>query len=291
MTNLSKLLLFSILIFLPARSTLAPSPPDKTSYRSGNVEITPLKHGLLRSHYGHEIRMKREGKRIKAKYFASGNVYSKYQSWKKNRDIIMVCAGAFSDYSMPTGLTVDNGVVVNKLLNESMDALVIVYATGGVVVSDLDNRYLNVTMDGFSQQLDLRNSRDLKTFLHWAEDENATVFQTQLLAFKEELQINVYKARTELANRRFLVLAKDYFGSLYHILVNIEDQVYLGPASQDTFDYLTDICRMEVIGMINLDTGMYDILELYDDYGHKIPNPSGPERVSKATNLVTYYYE
>ena len=39
----------------------------------------------------------------------------------------------------PVGLTIDNGNIVNGALT-NMDGLVIVYATGGVVVSNLEEK-------------------------------------------------------------------------------------------------------------------------------------------------------
>lgn len=273
--------------------TKLPPLPAISSYRNGFVQVTQLMsgQGSSKKHFGHEIRMNRKDGRIKAKYFASGNAYAKYAQWKRGKDIVLVCAGAFSDYSRPTGLTVDNGVIVNRKLDESMDALVVVYATGGMVVSDLDNRFLQINIDGKNKQLDLRDAFDLRTFLEWAKTQKATVFQTQLLAFKSELQIDEMAARTELASRRFLVLGQDQFGDLYHTIVNINESVYLGPASKDVFYYMEEIKQTDVIGMINLDTGMYDIMEFYNDAGSKVPSLHGEENVSKATNLVAYYYE
>ena len=57
------------------------------------------------------------GYSIKVKYFAS-NAYNRYQNWQYGKKVLLICSGAFSNSwssdAIPIGLTVDNGTVVNR---------------------------------------------------------------------------------------------------------------------------------------------------------------------------------
>lgn len=263
------------------------------SFHNGDIRIFNLKEG--HNTIGHTIWLNRKSGKVKAKYFAhkdlhtSKSVYQKYSGWKGEKDILMVCSGAFTtkDYATPLGLTVDNGKIVNRSINQDMDGLVIVYGTGGIVVSDMDEG--NLYLGSLKKRIDPRNFMDKQTLISWAEKEEATIFQTQLLAYKNSLRIPSHAPKEE-AERRLLVLAINPDGEVEHIIFNIRREVYLYDISQMVFNYLK-AKNMNIVAMLNLDTGMYNILEVYDDDGDRESNVKGKENVSKATNLLTYYYE
>lgn len=263
------------------------------SFHNGDIRIYNLKNGHRT--IGHSIWLNRKSGHVKAKYFAhkdlhtSKSVYQKYSSWKSGKDIMLVCSGAFTtkDYTTPLGLTVDNGKIVNRNINKDMDGLVIVYATGGIVVSDIDEG--NLYLGSLNKRIDARDFRDKQTLISWAEKEEATIFQTQLLAYKNNLRIPSHAPREE-AERRLLVLGIDPQGDVQHIIFNIESEVYLYNISEMVFNYLK-AKNMNIVAMLNLDTGMYNILEVYDDDGDQEDDVEGKKDVRDATNLLTYYYE
>lgn len=263
------------------------------SYHNGDIRIFSLKKD--HSNIGHTIWLNRKSGKVKAKYFAhkdlhtSKSVYQKYSGWKGAKEILLVCSGAFTtkDYSTPLGLTVDNGKIVNRNINKDMDGLVIVYATGGIVVSDIDEG--NLYLGSLNKRIDPRNFMDKQTLISWAEKEEATIFQTQLLAYKNNLRIPSHAPKEE-AERRLLVLAINPENEVEHIIFNIRREFYLYNISELVFNYLK-AKNMNIVAMLNLDTGMYNILEVYDDDGDRENNVKGKENVSKATNLLTYYYE
>lgn len=245
--------------------------------------------------YGQSVWLYRKSGKVKAKYFAhkdyseDQSVFDRYSNWKGDADqIIMVCSGAFTsqDYSKPVGLTVDNGRIVNRKVEESMDGLVIVYATGGIVVSDIDEG--NLYLQSLNRKVDLRDSRDKFDLLSWAESEDATIFQTQLLVYKNQLRID-REGRKERAARRLLVLGQDKHGDVVHIVFNVEEDVYLYDIAHEVLSYL-QTNKVNVIGMLNLDTGMYNIMEVYKEDGYQLSYVEGDEPVRKATNLLSYYY-
>jgi hypothetical protein len=255
-------------------------------YRNNSVAVTPLASGLMP--YGHEIEFKRKSGRIKAKYFAT-NAVSNYTQWRPYNDVVLVCSGAFTnDYETPMGITIDGGKLVNKLVDTKMDGLVVVYPNGGIAISNLEDG--NLRYGSPEIVADLRSYRDLQGFINWAAQEKATVFQTQLLAFDNELKLDVNKARTSAAQRRLLVIAKNPMGEVLHLIYNITTPEYLGDAASNVLRYATLERGLTVVGMLNLDTGAEDILEVYNDYGFKVTEPAGPVPVANAVNLVAWTY-
>lgn len=252
--------------------------------------------------FGYAMWMNRKGGKVNAKYFArktdNQSVYQRFNEWKRGKNIVMACSGAFSsemkgksqDKWIPVGLTVDNGVVVNRKIEENkMDGLVIVYATGGIVVTDIDNPVLNITyQDGRKYTINARNDR--ARLLDWAESEGATIFQTHLLAYDNKLKMN-RTARVEKRMRRTLVLAKDSSGNLFHMIFYFKNKVYMYDLGRDLLQYLRDDKGMDVVGILNLDTGMYNVQEVWDDKGNNKSDLKGDTQISSASNLVVYHYK
>ena len=258
----------------------------KTFY-NGNVTVNKLfnEDDLM----GYAIWLKRSSEKVKAKYFACGEANKRYEEWKSKRKIVMACSGAFTtnDYGspMPVGLTVDNGLVVNKNLNEEMDGLVIVYGTGGIVVSDIEKGDLH--LKSINKSVDIRESWDRYELTKWAEKEEATIFQTQLLAYDNNLRLEVNKARKDSRERRILVLVKDKKNTLFHVVFDIHDGVYLGEIAEGILNYFKGK-DCYVAAMLNLDTGWYNLMKLYNE-GQEIVLKKNPEK--NPTNLLAYYYE
>lgn len=261
------------------------------SYHNGDIRIYTL---MMDGHseLGHSIWLKRGSGKVKAKYFAykddyGNDVYDRFSDWQANKDLLLVCSGAYTsdNYTDPTGITVDNGKVVNRNYRDDMDGLVIVYATGGIVASDIENR--TIYLKSIDERVDVRNSYQRSKLLKWAKEENATIFQTHLLAYDNELRIS--EDDRETAERRLLVLAKDG-DDIVHIIFNIEEDVFLYDISKYLFDYLQDK-DVNIIAMLNLDTGWGNVLQVYDNDGDKLHDIQGDKNLSRATNLIVYHYE
>jgi hypothetical protein len=235
---------------------------------------------------------------VHVKYFgAKGqdgkSVSQRYTQWKSGRNIICFSSAGYMDYSkIPVGLCVDNGVIVNSTL-EKWDALVIVYATGGMVVSNLKNADLTVQGGNIPSgtKLDIKNNAlHRKMFLDWAVSERATVFQTHLFVYKNTLDAGINN--TTARERRFLAVGTlESSNDIAHVIVNSKDFVTLNEGAKRTFDFLTNKKHMNVIFMINLDTGMQDVFQLYDADGNKDSFIVGPSPLTDAANLLIYYYE
>ena len=259
----------------------------------GNVKVWELKKNG--QSFGHSIWLSRSRNRVKAKYFAlrskNVSVYDRLQHWKQNRNVILACSGAFSTElpGGPTngttvGLTVDNGRVVNRNIDRTMDGLVIVLDNGGIVVSDIDNKDLEVGDKHFSV------IEDKVALLNWAQNHKATIFQTQLLAYKNALRIS-RAGRKKMRERRFLALVHSPKRGLHHVIIDIPNNQYLFNAARDAFYHLKDDEKMDVVAILNIDTGGFNILNFNNERGQRDFVVSGPTDIKLATNLIVYSFD
>jgi hypothetical protein len=245
--------------------------------------------------------MSRAGNHIKAKYFAFkdayGNVPQKYASWEANKYIITYASGAYStDWStngVPVGLTMENGNIINRNLEYGkLDGFIIVYATGGVVATNLKDA--DLTLDGLPRKYDLRgNSIDLNDFITWAQNKQATVFQTHLLAYRNQLTVySNASSGTGVQTRRFLAVGK-IGNDIVHVIVQCPFACTLYNGASSAFGMLENQLGMNVTWMINLDTGGKDISKCYKDKNNLTDWTEfrGPIALSEAINLIVYYYE
>lgn len=291
LTILALTLLFSAASFLPLKNRETSPCYDPDFVEISNVTYNNDKFTV--------VMMKRDGDRIKAKYFAArdnyGNsVYNRYEEWKKRHgNIVLVSSGTYMDNDFkPQGLTIDNGIPVNEsIIYKKMDALAIVYATGGIAVSDLNAADLTVR-ELPNRKLDLRNSAtDLEDFIDWAKTQEATVFQTHLLVYKDKLRIDPYTSSPTKRERRYLAVGKDEDGKIVHLIIHSPGNSSLYEGANKTLTFLNDYKDIEVVFMINLDTGYQDVFELYNSNCTVNSTIRGREPLTKAVNLLSYYFQ
>jgi hypothetical protein len=250
----------------------------------------------------HVIQMYRDGGHVRAKYFAApdfngNNVFKRYSNWSNSQgNVILVSSGTYMDNRrVPVGLTIDNGIPVNEtLVYDKMDALTIVYATGGIVVSNLKDGDLSVSGSGITsgRKLNLRRSAsDMQDFIDWARDQEATVFQTHLLVYKNQLSISAQNSSTASRERRFLAVGKDENGKVVHLVVHCPVYSTLYEGSRKVLEFLNKYKSVNVTFMINLDTGAQDVFELYNSDCTRNTLIKGATDSREAVNLLAYYYE
>jgi len=246
----------------------------------------------------------REGTVVRAKYFAQ-NAYYQYQQWKGDREILLVTAGAFSDTfkedGKPVGLCVDNGVIVNRVTDDDMDGLVIVYngsaQIGGIAIVDLDKKAVKCesSYGGGSYEYYYPRSSytDRVNLLNWGANAGLTLFQTQLVysdkKSSDENFNNLYYGKKR--ERRFLAICLKY-GDVHHVVVDVPENEYLNLAAKNAKSILDDE-GFNVLYIMNLDTGGKNILHRYNGYRleNLEPNSNEDARIEKATNLLIYYKE
>ncbi len=265
-------------------------------YCGGEVEVESLSY----SSGAHAVYLWRRGERIKATYFAvasSGQtVYQAYEAWKSSHpkyQIVAVCSGAFSgaapagQNAVPVGLTVQDGVPKNMVVDPVMDGLVVVYSTGGLAVSNLDKG--DLWLESLGRKVNARSTTDKIVLLDWAKNQRATLFQTQLLAYANELTLDTTRATRESRERRLLALVKQADGIVGHVIIDIKAATLLGTAASQALGHLK-ARGLTVVALLNLDTGTYDALEVTPE-GKGLAAPKGTQSIQQATNLLVYYFE
>ena len=245
------------------------------------------------------LSMNRKNERIKAKYFASQDVNGesvsdRFLKWGEGRNIIAVSSGTYMNEcnvgADPVGLTIDNGIPVNVRM-ENFDGLLIVYATGGVVASNLQEKNLTMACDGQNKVFDITDSWDRQEFINCAKSVDATVFQTHLLVWKNELKIYSNSTSAE-SSRRFLAVCKDEVGNVLHVIIHCPNPVSLLKGAKNVNTFLSEFKDMEeVVFLVNLDTGCQDVFFVWDNQGKLRKEITGRLNIDAAANLLVYYYE
>ncbi len=254
-----------------------------STYSSGNIsngmELYTLKNASGKQ-IGHAIWMKRPY--FKAKYYAYKDVYNKFT---KTGGVVLATSGGFTNNEgLPEGLTVENGNIVNAVLMPDRDGLVVVSEGGGI-------RALNLKRDNFTLPDKTKIGHPFESLvaysalLNWTVNTKATVFQTQLLAYSDKM---LKLTARETRERRILaVFRNNKNDQLYHSIYNIPEPHQLNVIAGEIFAMLKKR-DMKVEYMLNLDTGSYNILSVFDANGHRIAGIRGPVPVNKATNLIVY---
>ena len=286
----------SIIIFL--------SLSCHTSFSQYNDNYVQVKTADI---YGDDIKvvkMSRKDNHVKVKYFPAAlngkTVYERYHDWSANKSIIAYLNGSYADncggnplFTNPVGVSFDAGKLVNARIKDDMDGLVIVYATGGLLVSNLKEGNLSIkeSKTGKSSVLNLRNAIDFNKFKNWAKEEEVTVFQTHLLSYKDS--ILVYSNGSPNAReRRFLAVCKDEDGNIIHCLINLAGQNTLYDATIKVTDYLKKIEDIKnIIYLVNFCCGCHDVFQTFDENGKYKSGFSGTMPINSAANLLVYYYE
>jgi hypothetical protein len=260
-------------------------------YKDSNEDVFFIREND--KNIGHAIFMDR--KFYDANYIANSfneNISNEYIKFiKKNKkQPKLVTSGGFSNKSkQPEGLTVDNGNIVNAVLMPDRHGLVIVQPNGGIRIINLKRKgfTLPVGYNRLSKELSpLNNLIDYSFLVKWMHNNKATAFQTQLLAYSNEILINKKFAKNELRERRFLALVSDKKSNYpFHIILNIEKSVNMADATEKVFDILRQR-NFKIEAIINLDVGTYNILEVFSKKGKVIVK--APVPLKNATNLLFY---
>ena len=210
----------------------------------------------------------------------------------KTRPMLAMTGGFTNNYQKAEGLTIDHGTLVNAVIMHDRDGLVLVEPSGGIRVLNLDRP--TIKLPNNPGMLEIANPRSsliaYSNLLEWAARTKATVFQTQLLAYSDDLLIDPAKASSTLAERRLLALATDKkSGAVSHIVFNVRTPHALADIAAKAFG-LIQSRGLKVEALLNLDTGGQDVMEVYDERGQVVGGISGRLPVNQTTNLLVYTY-
>lgn len=249
----------------------------------------------------------RKNGKVKLKYFASKyydgtSVFQRYSNWAKGRNIItLVSRGLMTDCDVnrgfPVGLCIDNGLVVNEQLYDNMDGLVLVYATGGAVATNLKNRDLSINFpDSTRKVYDIKeNAYHRAEFIKWAKENECSIFQSFLLAYKNEIKIDKNTSSPVVAARRFLAVCKRD-NIIFHYILNFPSATTLYNSSIKAFNYLKEYEDVdEVVFLVYLDAGCHNLYKVFDKNGIELKDTDFtgyvPFSDGTVSDLLVYYYE
>lgn len=243
-----------------------------------------------------------KGSRIKVKYFAykdgGTSVYQRFLNWKIGKNIICYSSGAYIDFcdaiiAKPAAFCIDNGNVINNVLAADLDGLIIIYPTGNMQAYSIKEAAIDIVYkEGTRKKINIKNALEKQFFIEWAKKTGATVFQTHLLCYKNQLAVSAVSKKT--SNRRFIVSGKDGNGNARQIIINSLSQLTLFDATSNVINYLKTSSLLSDISFIfNLDPGCQDVYRVYNSDGKicTLSGFNGSYQIEKAANLIVYYYE
>jgi hypothetical protein len=287
----------ALMVTFLATSSLKPieqKGSDSECYDPEYVQISKVKY---KDETYALVFLRRDEKRIKAKYFAgpdeAGNsAAARYNHWRPSVEnkIVLVLGGAgyMNNFRIAEVLTIDNGIPVNQnLVHCKMDALVIVHSDGSIKISNLEDGDLR--LNDPSRAFNLRESSiHLDDFMEWAKNEKASVFQTHLLVYKNHLTKFSANTSASARDRRVLAVCRDGEGKILHVFIDCPIWASLSEGSHNMLGLLNEYYNLDVIAMINLDPGT---LTLYNSDCSVNTTFQGNLRIDNAVILLTYYFQ
>lgn len=229
------------------------------------------------------------GAGFKVHYFAhNANYY--YQRWRGAERVNLICAGAFSESwelaAKPVGFTTSNGNVINARIDPTMDGLVMI-RNGQLIIIDLDNMQSGFTAQNgnfirFNPRVNLKDRVMLREV---AEEENLTIFQSQLVYSEDKTHNFSNPYYGEKAERRFLALCSRSDG-YHYVIIDAPTKNYLN-LSANYAKQVLDYAGYTTHYMLNLDTGGKNILYVRDN-SSLLRRKYGQE-LKDATNLIVFY--
>ena len=205
------------------------------------------------------IYLSKKNQKIKTKYLAymidNQSVYDRFKEFSKQNILIYYSTAAYSELSFnvktykPSGLSIDNGVIVNQILSpRGMDGIVIISPDGSLNISNRNERiYINHGNEEKNSSFDFKNSLDFYKFKSFASENKLSVFQTHLLAWKGKLTFENNLSKGAARERRFLVIGIDENGNEIHCLVNHEKFETLFNSSKNVLEFLQNERRMVTV--------------------------------------------
>jgi hypothetical protein len=225
---------------------------------------------------------------VQANYLAYGGVPGRFLSLRKHSQIVLAATGGFTNAaSQPEGFTTESGEIVNAVLMRDRHGLVLVH-DGGIEVLNLKKTQFTLPMGGGEIGNPLNSLLSYSKLVAWSSTRKATLFQTQLLAFSDQITISEKRAKPQLRERRILALATDKkTARVEHVIINLKTPQYLVDVAHEVYALLSSRGK-KVEAILNLDVGSYDILYIYDESGKLLPAVGGTVGIGKATNLLVY---
>jgi len=223
---------------------------------------------------------------FKANYFSYDKPYDKFSKLKETRKPVFAATGGYTNKKFPVGLTIDKGVIVNVSIKHDMDGLVIVTRSGDLYIFTLDMHMFQLPLGGPKILNPLNNLIAFSELLEWAKQNKVTLFQSHMFAYNNQVTMSPTRSDPRLRERRLLTLCSDpKTGKEYQVIFNLTSTYTQYTASQEILSIMKNHNK-KVEGIINLDTGTFNIMQIFDVYGKVIK--SAPNNIEEAANLLVF---
>lgn len=183
----------------------------------------------------------------------------------------------------PTGLTVSNGLLLNKNISDELDGLVVLYK-GQLKVFNLKSDKVGIDLKTFN----LSDTRSFQAFMEFCSLNKCSVFQTHLLAHRNSNLVCPTTASKRSAFRKTLVILEDESELQTHVLYQLNNRVY------SLFELTSHLLKLNesknVTAIINFDTGAVDFLKVYSEPGKRLTNRDGNSNnyLTELSNFLLY---
>jgi Ca2+/Na+ antiporter len=227
------------------------------------------------------------------------NIINALSAFFKEKDVFLITSGGYSnDHAQPEGFTIKNGTIVNAVLQKTGDGLVFNYCNKVYILNLKEKLVFSNVCDGAKAEISIdspvNNTETYSKLLSWVKNNKVTNFQTHLLAYDNTLRIDKEKSNNKPAERRFLSLIRDSNNEIFYSIVNLKDTFPLAYASEQVF-YLLQDNDYKVESIVNLDTGDYNVFEIYDNNKKKLlvngNEIKGTKDKNEAVNLLVLYFD
>lgn len=222
----------------------------------------------------------------KATYFSYDSVYHKLNKLKEANQAVFAATGGYTNKNFPVGLTIDQGAIMNVAIKHNMDGLVIISETGELHIFNLDNEILQLPIEGPKIKNPLENLVAFSKLLKWSKANKISLFQSHMFSSNDKIAMSATRSDSRLRERRLLTLCSDIeTGKKYHVIFNLTATYTQYEATREVLSIMRNYNKT-VEGIINLDTGTFNIMHIYDEQGNVIKQ--APNNIKKAANLLVY---
>lgn len=279
-------LISALLLFCNYDNSFYSPLTEKHCQTTANGKVKVNEVNDLGKRYGYAIWMNNNV--INANYHVSKlnnqNVYQRYKTWKIGKSVLLTSSGGYSsnNYTTALGLTIENGRVINNLLDSKMDAIVLIY-DGELEIIDIRKK---TKIKAINQSLQLNNRQDKIIFVNKIKQLKATVFQTHLLAKDDVLKIKMGSDK-KIAERKLLAMVEKDNESFY-TLFYIKKGERLYDVSKKVNTYLINQ-NYTVNAIVNLDTGVHNILKTDNLKSCSNQTIQGETNINNAVNLISFF--
>lgn len=234
---------------------------------------------------------------IRPTFLAGTDLVPRFGMTRSKNNLLVATAAAYTaNRSAPEGLSAIDGNILNSVIMHDRHALTIIEPDGALHVHNLKEDF---ELDFLSGEPTCRGKRKMKSplaslssYVHLLEcirSTRSSAFQTHLLSHNDRSLLKEANVSQEQAARRVLAVVHDLDrkSRVTHVVLYFPSPMTLARAA-DEAHFLLHKRGKYIRVLMNLDTGMYDIMDVFDAHGAQLPDARGRVGATTANNLLVY---